>query len=278
LKEKIAMRRMVRIACLLVPVVLCAAGCRQNSNLVSQQQTAWQQQQLSQVEEFRRRTTGLDMDNRDLHAQIAQSQQQMGLLRDEVNLLRRRLGDTASQLETARLEKQEADKRISVLEASIRHRGGARITANSSFQHGSLSPINLPGLNVRQDGDVVRIELPSDRLFLPGTATLHQGAFAMIDQAATAIIRTYPQQKIAVEGHTDNRMTARGLAGGSHQLSVNQAMAVFTQLTQRHRFAPGSLFVIGHGAAHPVLSNATPSGQARNRRVEIVIYPEKVGA
>ncbi len=36
------------------------------------------------------------------------------------------------------------------------------------------------------------------------------------------------------------------------------------------------LFVIGHGANHPVVSNATKSGQARNRRIELVVYPERM--
>ena len=34
------------------------------------------------------------------------------------------------------------------------------------------------------------------------------------------------------------------------------------------------LFVVGHGGSHPVVSNATDAGRARNRRIEVVIYPE----
>ena len=36
-------------------------------------------------------------------------------------------------------------------------------------------------------------------------------------------------------------------------------------------------FVVGHGSNHPVVSNATPAGKERNRRVELVVYPEQVG-
>ncbi len=32
--------------------------------------------------------------------------------------------------------------------------------------------------------------------------------------------------------------------------------------------------VAGHGAHHPVVSGALPADTARNRRVEIVAYPE----
>ena len=38
------------------------------------------------------------------------------------------------------------------------------------------------------------------------------------------------------------------------------------------------LFVIGHGANHPVVSNASDAGKARNRRIEFVVYPERMAA
>ena len=44
--------------------------------------------------------------------------------------------------------------------ASMRRRSGAKITANNSLQR-TLPAINLPGIEVRNDGDVVRIELPA---------------------------------------------------------------------------------------------------------------------
>jgi outer membrane protein OmpA-like peptidoglycan-associated protein len=37
------------------------------------------------------------------------------------------------------------------------------------------------------------------------------------------------------------------------------------------------MFVAGHGGNHPVVSNATAAGRERNRRIELVIYPEQVG-
>jgi outer membrane protein OmpA-like peptidoglycan-associated protein len=34
---------------------------------------------------------------------------------------------------------------------------------------------------------------------------------------------------------------------------------------------------VAHGANHPVVSNATAAGRTRNRRMELVIYPERIG-
>jgi len=252
-----------------------AAGCSQNSNLAHQQRLTWQQQQqrvqqqyLAQLQETQRRAGSLDVDNRDLHATIAQSQQDAKRLNDELALMRKRLGETAQQLAQTREAKEEADKQIAALQASTRHRGGATITANNGNE---LSAIELPGINVRQDVDVVRIELPADSLFLPNTATLHRGAFPLIQKVADAVNRSYPRQIIGVEGHMDNRALAN-----DHHLSASQALAVLQQLTTRYRVDSRRLFVLGRGSGHPLVSNGTPAGQRRNRRVEIVVYPETI--
>ena len=38
---------------------------------------------------------------------------------------------------------------------------------------------------------------------------------------------------------------------------------------------PQQLFLVAHGSNHPVVSNASLQGKARNRRVELVVYPEQ---
>ena len=64
----------------------------------------------------------------------------------------------------------------------------------------------------------------------------------------------------------------------NHHLSAAQALSVYNSLMQRGTIAAQQLFVIGHGANHPVVSNATDAGRARNRRVEFVVYPERMAS
>lgn len=232
-------------------------------------------QQLGQYDELRRRADELDANNRDLHSRLARSQQQSRLLEDQVKALQGRLNETAGRLSTSLRAKQDADEQLTALQASMRRRGGAAITANNSLQD-NLTAISIPGIEVRQDGDVVRMELPADNLFVSQTASLNPAAVPLINQVAEAIGSHYPRQLIGVEAHTDNNPVSGSTWRSSHQLSVAQATAVFEQLTRNPGVTTRQAFILGHGPNHPIVSNGTPAGQARNRRVEIVVYPETI--
>ncbi|HTN75146.1 MAG TPA: hypothetical protein VL096_07865, partial [Pirellulaceae bacterium] len=197
--------RVVALICCTLSLVLLA-GC-QNGQFGQPQSYAWQQQPqqqpyMSQMQDLNRRVAQLDTNNRDLHMQLAQSQQSAQIATDQVKLLQKQLTDTATQLRTAQLAKQDADKKIDTIQASTRHRGGAMITANNSIKS-TLAPVDIPGLEVRQDEDVIRIELPADQLFRQGTVQLQPGAQQLLDTVADTIVRNYPRQKIGIEGHTD---------------------------------------------------------------------------
>ena len=92
---------------------------------------------------------------------------------------------------------------------------------------------------------------------------------------AQRIMQTYRDQMIGIEGHTDSDPAVPGLGLSNAQLSNTQAMAVQAYLVTQARVPETHLFVAGHGGNHPVVSNATPAGKQRNRRVELVVYPEK---
>ena len=55
-----------------------------------------QQKELEQLSEVRRRVLQLDSNNRELHAQLARSEQKVRILEDQSNLMRDRLNDSAT--------------------------------------------------------------------------------------------------------------------------------------------------------------------------------------
>jgi chemotaxis protein MotB len=253
---------------------ILSSGCNQNPYLAAQSPQAYPQSPnpalAAQQQELDRRANALDADNRDLHSELARVQQERQLLEDELGLLRERLNETAGQLRDALAANQEVQRKVQAVEASTRRRGSATITANNSVRD-ALEVANIPGFDVRQDGDVVRIEVPSDRLFQPRTAQLLPAATYLIDELTDSISRNYPRQMIGIEGHTDNSSAG---ATTNHQLAASQAMAVFAAVTRRSQIPPRQLFVVAYGENHPTVSNGTPSGRSKNRRIEFVVYPE----
>ncbi|WP_109488483.1 OmpA family protein [Occallatibacter savannae] len=80
------------------------------------------------------------------------------------------------------------------------------------------------------------------------------------------VTKQHPDWKLGVEGNTDN------IGGDKYNLDLSQrrAAAVKTALTRQYGIAPDRLETNGFGASHPIDTNDTIEGRARNRRVELV--------
>src|SRR3954451_15824807 len=200
---------------------LTAGGCKEGpfgrplaakpanaANVFQQQQS---QAIASQMQDLNRRVGQLDVNNADLHRQLAQAEQARQSSQEQVTLLQKQLGEMAMRLKDTQVAKAEVDKQVNAIQASTRARGGATITANNSVRQ-SLATVAIPGLDIRQDGEVIRIEVPSDKLFVPGTAQLQTDGYRILDEVAAAVQRTYPRQRIVVESHTDDSLGANPTA------------------------------------------------------------------
>ena len=237
--------------------------------LTPEQQTALAQQ----TQQYQQRAAALDRDNQDLQAMLAQSRQQVQLMEEQVRATQSQLRDTTSQLAAIQQDHDTMRSRTTAMAASIRTQSQAQIQPNNSLLR-NLTITNLPGVQVRQDGDVIRVELPADQLFNLGSAQLKPGADELIRSVGADLLRNYPRQMIGIEGHTDNTSFASTQTPTSQHLSVAQATVVYDALVRTAGVPSAQLFVVGHGSNHPIVSNATPAGQTRNRRIELVIYPE----
>ena len=224
----------------------------------------------AQLQDLGRRANALDADNRDLHTELARTDQQNQLLKQELTLVREQLAKLSSQARDTELAKQDATRQVEALQATVTRGGGAILKANNSLKD-SLQLVQIAGLDVRQDGDVIRIEVPSDQLFQPGTSQMLPSGYSLLDQVATSLTRSYPRHKIGIEGYTDNSSVS---AGSSHQITSAQAAAVIDNIIRRNQISESELLAVSHGANHPRASNATPAGRAKNRRIEFVVYPE----
>ena len=111
----------------------------------------------------------------------------------------------------------------------------------------------------------------SDVLFDFDSANLKPGAREKIARVA-GILRSHPDLKIQVEGHTDSV----GSDGYNLRLSERRADSVRVSMVQQgvNRDEIGTA---GFGESKPVATNGTAVGRQQNRRVEIVVSGESIG-
>jgi outer membrane protein OmpA-like peptidoglycan-associated protein len=96
-------------------------------------------------------------------------------------------------------------------------------------------------------------------------ATLKPESRPTLEQIAK-LLTTQPQLNVFIVGHTDNQ----GAYEYNVDLSRRRAEAVAAELARSYRIAPARLRTAGVGFLAPVGSNASDSGRALNRRVELV--------
>jgi chemotaxis protein MotB len=127
---------------------------------------------------------------------------------------------------------------------------------------------------IQRQGLVVRV-LTDKLLFDSGSATL-QSAGAPLLQEVARLLNVDTKHPITVEGNTDNQPIHSSQFPSNWELSTDRATTVVRYLIA-HSVAEQRLSAAGYAALHPVVSNATAAGRAKNRRVDIVldrIYPD----
>lgn len=101
-------------------------------------------------------------------------------------------------------------------------------------------------------------------LFETGKATIQVESKPLIDQVYE-LLKTTPDLKVSIEGHTDNT----GTVEGNKKLSEQRAKAVVDALITLG-IKGDRLSSVGWGQERPVADNRTDEGKTKNRRVEIV--------
>jgi outer membrane protein OmpA-like peptidoglycan-associated protein len=115
--------------------------------------------------------------------------------------------------------------------------------------------------------DIVRVTMTSQTAFDTNSTAIKPGFYSTLDKLSDVVVR-YNKTTLTVVGHTDNVGTDRYNQG----LSQRRALSV-AQYFESKRVNPLRLATAGKGEAEPVASNASESGRAQNRRVEIYVEP-----
>jgi chemotaxis protein MotB len=130
-------------------------------------------------------------------------------------------------------------------------------------------------ISLSQDGGRLRVGLVDKILFDSGEAAVSKRGEEVLSKVG-AVLATIDDKQIQVSGHTDRTPISDKLTGQfatNWELSSARAINVVRFLSEKASVPPERLVASGYGEYHPIASNKTASGRARNRRIEILLTP-----
>jgi chemotaxis protein MotB len=114
------------------------------------------------------------------------------------------------------------------------------------------------------------VTIVTDRvLFDSGSAELRSDGRAVLDALAPSLV-TLPN-RIAIEGHTDDRPIASAVFPSNWELSTARASSVLRYLVNTYGFSASKLAAAGYADQRPLAENDSDANRAHNRRVELVV-------
>jgi len=84
------------------------------------------------------------------------------------------------------------------------------------------------------------------------------------------VLDSYPNN-VDVAGYTDDQLITGGPFANNWALSAARSSTVVERLTTIDNVNPERVVAIGYGQYHPVVPNTSPTAEAENRRVNIVV-------
>lgn len=129
-------------------------------------------------------------------------------------------------------------------------------------------------VRIRQDRYWLEIEINTSVLFDSASAELSQPAQEVLRRISSILADT--PTRVQVEGHTDLRPIRTAVYPSNWELSSARAARV-VRLFESAGMTPARMAAVGFGEYRPVADNDTPEGQARNRRIAIVVIAYQPG-
>jgi chemotaxis protein MotB len=178
----------------------------------------------------------------------------------------------AAQQRTAELERQVADRDRQL--AGLRGDLSAEMAKLKDAQRGlirALRPqIEKGNIMVDLNNERLLINLASGYLFGSGEDQLKPAGADALKQVGT-ILKDFPEYKVSVDGHTDNRPIRSEL---KKKFPSNKELSDARAANAALALGEGSLNAVtthGYADTRPVMPNTTDAGRAKNMRVEVVV-------
>jgi chemotaxis protein MotB len=198
--------------------------------------------------------------NRELLAELEAKEKALASEKDRLNKLSADFKDRSDRV-------NELEGLIAAKEASLKK---LKETLSKS-----LKAFEGKGLTVQQKDGKVYVSMENKLLFESGSwAVGSEGKKAVVE--VSKVLGDNPEIAVLIEGHTDNDKFSGtvGSVENNWDLSTKRATAIVNILGENNKVNKQNLTAAGRGEYSPLLSNETPEGKAKNRRIEIILTPK----
>jgi len=239
--------------CLIVIVLIVSSGCSSQKMIASNKETGVQNNQIAG---FNRRWDSLNLKVSDCNKQIS-------LLENQNSLI-------SFKAEQCDSERENVKSRMRDLSRTLQEQGDElqEIRKKALREFHSMDD----KIEVKYRNGMVYISMNDQILFPSGSAKIKMYGGRCLSVIAN-ILAEYPGVSAIIVGNTDSLATNGGYKD-NWSLSTERANTIVRMLMNTYGSDPDRLTAAGKSKFHPVASNKTPEGRAKNRRIDIIINPD----
>ena len=179
----------------------------------------------------------------------------------------------SQEMEELQVSLEESQSTIEKQSQVIRDLHATKIRIENSLKE----QIEAKEIKLEEIEGKLKVTLVDKILFDTGKVEItKKGKEVLLELADT--LRENKDQNVVVEGHTDDVPMGLGLIEKyptNWELSAARAIGVVRFLQEKGWLEPKRLSATGYSYYKPVASNDTAEGRRQNRRIEIILVPER---
>ena len=128
------------------------------------------------------------------------------------------------------------------------------------------------GLTVERKNGKVYVSMENKLLFSSGSWAVNSEGQRAVNNLAEVLTQN-PDIDVLIEGHTDDvPYGGKGVLTDNWDLSTKRATAI-VRILVNNNVPPKQVTAAGRSKFMPIASNASSTGKAKNRRIEIILAP-----
>ncbi len=220
------------------------------------------------------RSQELFAENEQLMLAEQNSQQTIGALEQDRQMLAQQLSQLETQVATAntRLDNLMAERG----QIKDRYANLLKDTSSDPLMTGGSRAAQVPGFNYDELTGLNKF--PEDLLFDLGSAEIRPEAFPILKEFASQVMSGSNEgMRVLIVGHTDDQAISRGSTATKHptnwHLSTDRADQVIMEL-ERLGVPPERIAAMGYSRYQQLGTTTDEPTRQRNRRVELYIVPQ----